>query len=127
MLNATFGCDVDYAAGQTIIVFDGETPRDPQSVMDALRAEIARVRSDGFDPALFERQKKASLGARIRGLANFSHLAVGVAGAHFAGFQPLDGFEILRDLSLSDVEAWMRDRLHPDNFAMSTIYPKENY
>ena len=125
LLNATFGADIDYAAGQAVVAFDGETGKDPRLVLDALRDEIVRVGREGLDPALFERQKKAALGSRIRALSNFSGLAVGMADGCFAGFQPMEGFALLGSITCDDASAWVRGRLSPERFAMSVVRPKE--
>lgn len=125
LLNATFGSDIDFAAGQGMVAFDGETPKEPRLVRDALFAEIERVGKEGFDPALFERQKKAALGGRIRALGNFRGLAVGMIEGSFAGYQPLDAFTILPDITADDAAAWVRDKLVPERFALSIIYPRE--
>ena len=126
LLNATFGSNLDYAAGQTVIAFDGETPKDPREVLDALRGEILRVQREGFDPALFERQKKAVIGGNIRMLANFSGLAVSLAADCFASFQSMDCFSVLPSVSCGEADAWIREALDPERFAMSVIYPKED-
>ena len=125
LLNATFGSDVDFAAGQGMLAFDGETPKEPRLVRDALFEEIARIGRDGFDEKLFERQKKANLGSRIRALGNFRGLAVSMVEGCFAGFQPLDAFPVLDSVTAADAAAWVRDRLVPERFALSIIYPKE--
>ena len=124
LLNNTFGADVDYSAGQTILAFDGETPDDPRRVLDALTEELRRVQRDGVDRALFERQKKASLGARIRGLMSFEGLGVALASAHFAGFRAMDGFAVLGSLTAEDADAWLR-RVDPENFGLAVVEPKE--
>ena len=126
LLNATFGCDVDYGAGQAVAAFEGETSKAPRAVYDALCAEIARIRREGFDRALFERQKKAALGSRIRALTNFSGLAVGMISARFAGYNAMDGFSVLSSLIREDAEAWVREKLSPDRLVLSVIYPKED-
>ena len=125
LLNATFGSNIDHAAGQTVVAFDGETPGEPRRVLDALREEILRVQRDGFDPALFERQKKAVIGGNIRMLANFSSLAVSLAADRFAGFRSMDCFTLLPTVSCGEADAWVRNNLDPERFAMSAIYPKE--
>ena len=125
LLNATFGCDVDFSAGQTVISFEGETAKEPEAVLSALREEILRVHRQGFDPALFDRQKKASLGGRIRGLTNFRGLAVGLAEGCFAGFQPLDAFGRIGSITCADADRWVRENLDPERFAMSVVYPGE--
>ena len=92
---------------------------------DALCGEIARVHAEGFDPALFERQKKASLGGRIRALSNFSGLAVGTIAGRFNGFRALDGFDVLASITCGEADAWVKKNLVPERFAMSVVYPKE--
>ncbi len=124
LLNSTFGADVEHSGGETVLGFDGETSGDPRRVLDALREELLRVQREGFDPALFERQKKASLGGRIRALANFEDLAVSLAAARFAGFEAMDSFGILRGLTCADADAWLR-RVDPENFALAVVEPKE--
>ena len=117
---------MDRAAGQSVVSFDGETSKEPRAILDALSAEIRRVSADGFDPALFQRQKKASLGSRIRALASFSGLAISMISGCFAGFQPLDAFAAAEAVTADDAAVWVRDRLSPDRLALSIIYPKED-
>ena len=124
LLNATFSCDVDYAAGMGMVVFEGET-KDPKAVMAALNDEFRRVAREGIDPELFLRQKTASYGGRIRALSNFRGLAVSLAEGCFAGFQPLDAFALLENVTCDDISAWIRDNLVPERMALSIIYPKE--
>ncbi len=126
LLNATFGCDIDHGAGQYVVAFEGETPEDPGAVLDALREELYRIRKDGFDKALFLRQRRAAYGGRVRALMNFSGVAAGLAGGCFAGFQPMDSFGMLSSVSQADTEGWLRDNLDPERLAMSVIYPKED-
>ncbi len=124
LLNATFSCDVDYAAGVGMVVFEGES-KDPKAVQTALFEEIRRIAREGVDPALFHRQKTASYGGRIRALANFRGLAVSLAEGCFTGFQPLDAFALMESITPEDITAWIRDNLVPERMALSIIYPKE--
>lgn len=125
LLNATFESDVDFAAGQGMVSFGGETPADPRLVRDALFEEIVRVSREGFDPALFERQRKASLGGRIRALGSFRGLAISLVEGSFTGYRPLDAFALLNEVTAEDAAAWVRDMLVPERFALSVINPKE--
>lgn len=125
LLNATFGSDVDYAAGQGIVTFEGDTSGDPHEILRVLREEIVRIGNEGFDPVFFERQKKASLGGRIRALGNFSGLALSLVNGCFAGFQPLDSFALMESVTAGDAAAWVRDHLSPERLALSVIFPKE--
>ena len=126
LLNATFGSDFDYAAGQGILTFEGETTHDPREILDALAGEIRRIQKDGVDPALFVRQKKAGLGGRIRALGNFRGLALSQAEGCFTGYQPLDAFRVTEEIGPEDVDRWVREKLDPERFALSAVYPKED-
>ena len=125
LLNSTFGADVDFAAGQAYIVFEGETPRDPDAVLAALREELCRVRREGFDPDLFRRQKKVQTGMFIRSLANFRGLAVSLAESSFTGTEPLRIPEVLEGITCEDAARWVRENLDPDRLAMSVVLPGE--
>ena len=92
---------------------------------DALFEEIDRVSREGLDPALFERQRKASLGGRIRALGSFRGLAASFAAGHFTGYQPLDSFRYLDSVTCEDATSWIRDNLIPERFSLSIIHPKE--
>ncbi len=124
LLNATFGSSVDFAAGQGFVSFEGET-KEPQKVLDEVKAEMVRIAKEGIDPDLFERQKKASLGSRIRALTNFSGLAVSIVEGAFAGFQALDSFQILDQITCEEASEWVRNYLVPERMALSVVYPKE--
>lgn len=124
LLNATFGYDLGYAAGESMILLGGES-RDPQAVLLALRQELHEVSDRGLDRALFERQKKASYGRRLRALGSFEGLAVGLAEGAFAQFCPLDAFSILSHITADDCDGWIRQKLSPERLSMSVIRPKE--
>ena len=125
LLNASFGTDIDFAAGQGMVAFEGETSKDPRAVFDALMAECEQVSKNGFDEGLFLRQKKASYGGRIRALSSFRAQAVAMAEGSFAGFQPLDAFSVMETVTADSAAAWVREHLTPERMAMSIIYPKE--
>ena len=124
LLNATFGCGADYAAGQGFVTFGGES-RDPDAAAGALMEAAETVAENGFDPALFDRQKKASYGGQLRALGDFRSLGVNLAEGCFAGYQVLDGFRILETVTCSDASAWVREHIVPDRTALSIIRPKE--
>ncbi len=124
LLNDTFGVGTDYAAGQGTAVFGGES-KEPRTVLDALLAEAETVAGQGFDPGLFQRQKRAACGGRIRALNDFLDLTVGLAEGHFAGFAPLDALSVLDTITADDAAAWVGEHLTRERAALSIIRPKE--
>ena len=57
-----------------------------EKVLAALNEAVSRVCAEGFEPAAFERGKRASYGARLRGLEDFESVCVALATAQFEGF-----------------------------------------
>lgn len=124
LLNGTFGCSADYAAGQGFVIFGGES-RDPDGAYESLLAEAEAVGKSGIDPALFDRQKKAAYGGQLRALGDFRSLGVNLAEGCFAGYQPLDGLRELEAITCDDASAWVREHIVPGRAALSVVRPKE--
>ena len=124
LINGEFSVDADSAAGESFVIFGGES-NDPDAVLDAIRVELAQVAASGFDEAFFARQKKASYGGRIRALGNFEGLAVSLVEGCFNGYRPLDAFAVLEGLTADECADWLRRRLAADRMAMSVIRPRD--
>ena len=124
LLNSTFGCGADYAAGQGIVMFGGES-KDPDAALEALLAAAEKVAAVGFDEALFDRQKKASYGSSLRALGDFRSLGVSLAESCFGGYQTLDGFGIINSITCADASAWVREHIRPERTALSVVLPKK--
>ena len=124
LLNATFSAGADYAAGEGYVILGGES-KDPDGAAQALLAAAETAGREGIDPALFDRQKKAVYGGRIRALGDLRGLGVALAEGCFAGYQPMDGFEQLRSITCEETSAWVREHLLPNRAALSIIRPKE--
>ena len=123
-LNRDFDYEADFAAGTGTVLLGGEST-DPEAVLAALNAEIAKVCAGGFDPAAFERAKRASYGSRLRGLEDFESVCVSLATAQFEGFCPLDAPALLSAVTRAECEAFVRENLTPERFALSVIEPKK--
>ena len=125
LLNGTFGCSREDAAGQRFLIMGGES-RDPEKAMNELMKEAERVAENGLAPALFERQKKATYGGNLRAVADFRNLGISLAEGHFAGFNPLDGFALLQCVTCEQATAWIREHIVPERAALSIVRPKED-
>ena len=123
LLNTDFFADLDYAADTMTVLAGGES-RDPEAVLAAFVAEAEKAASGGLDSAYFSRMKKAGYGGRIRALSSFAGLAAGLADADFGGYNLLDAFEILSDVTEEDVRAFIREHLTgAERYALSVITP----
>ena len=121
-LSRDFDYEADFSAGTGMILLGGESAQ-PEKVLQELNAEVARIAAEGFDPARFERAKRASLGARLRGLEDFDSVCVSLAMSLFEGYCSLDAIGLLQSITKAECEAFIRENLSPEKLAMSVITP----
>ena len=122
LINADFSASFDSSASVAYTMFGGEA-RDPERVFNEIKNEVKRLASEGADPALFERIKKAAIGSHIRALNSFGALASSIVEGHFRGFDPFEAPEILAKLTTQDISRFIRDNIVPGNMAISIINP----
>ena len=122
LLNRDFDAEADFSAGTGTLLIGGESP-DPEAVLRELTEELRRVDKTGLDPQRFERAKRASLGARLRGLEDFESVCLSLAEGIFQGFCALDATELLQSVSCEECEAFLR-QLSPERLAISIIEPR---
>jgi len=123
IVNSDFSASFDSAAGAAYSMFGGET-REPERVFDEVKKEIQRLSETGPDTALFSRIKKATYGSCIRALNSFDAISGSVVGGFFRGYDAFEATGILSSISEDEVAAFYRERLTPENMAISIITPK---
>ena len=124
LLNRDYDYEADFSAGTGTVIIGGESP-DPDRVLRELNDEAARVSAEGFDPARFERAKRASLGARLRGLEDFENVCLSLADGIFDGYCALDAPGMLQSLTRGECEDFVRQALAPQRLAISILEPKK--
>ena len=124
LLNPSFDYEVDLSADTVTVIVGGES-RDPYKVLEEFKLEVSRIAQEGFDKAFYERSRRASLGARLRGLEDFDNVCVSLASGVFEGCCALDSFEVLESVSLEDCRVFVAEALKPERLAMSVIEPKK--
>ena len=124
LLNMDFDYEVDASAGTLLAIVGGES-RNPDEVLAAFRAECTRIADEGFDEALFTRARRASLGARLRGLEDFDNVCVSLASGVFDGFCALDAFRLLEGVTREDCRRFVEENLTAERMAMSIIEAKK--
>lgn len=124
LLDADFDYEVDFNAGTAAVIIGGES-RDPERVNAELQAEVARVAAEGFDPADFERAKRASIGSRLRGLEDFAGICISLAEGVFDGYCALDSAAVLESVTQKECENFVCTVLAPDKTALAIVAPSE--
>jgi len=124
LINNSFDYELDYTSGTAMILAGGES-RNVDGVMNELSAEIGRIKADGPDKTLFENTRKSCFGSQLRILGSFSSLAQTLADGAFADYCPLDAFEEIKKIGLSDVRDFITVNLSPEKLALSVVSPLE--
>ena len=125
LLNRDFDYEADFLSGTAAALIGGESEQ-PEKVFEALRAEAARVAAEGISDERFERAKRASLGARLRGLEDFSNVCVSLITGVFEGYDSLRAIELLDTVEKAECEAFLREVFAPERLALSIIEPKKD-
>lgn len=125
LLSRDFDYEADLAAGMGTLIFGGESGQ-PEKVLAALNEEIARIGEEGLDPDRFERARRASLGARLRGLEDFENVCFSLAMGQFEGYCALDAVELLGSVTKDQCEAFLLETLRPERLALSILEPERN-
>ena len=123
LLNRDYDYEADFSAGTGTVLIGGESG-DPEGVLRALEEELHRIDREGLDALRFERAKRASLGARLRGLEDFESVCIALASGVFEGYCVLDGAELLQSITKAECEAFLREELRPERLALSIIEPE---
>ena len=121
-LNRDFDYEADFTAGTGTVLIGGESP-DPDRVLAALQEQVAAVCREGFDESRFRRAKRASLGARLRGLEDFENVCVATVSGVFDGYEAFDSISLLDTVAKEECEAFVRENLAPERLAISIIEP----
>ena len=119
-LSRDFDYSVEFLSGTGTVFIGGES-EDPEKVFEELKSEAARAAAEGFSAERFERARRASLGARLRGLEDFGGVCVSLATGVFEGYCSLDAIAQLGSVTKAECEAFVREALAPERFAISII------
>ncbi|MGI5976097.1 MAG: EF-P 5-aminopentanol modification-associated protein YfmH [Candidatus Limivicinus sp.] len=120
LLNRDFDYEVDCSYDTAAVIFGGESP-EPERVLEEFNAEVKRAAEEGFDEESFELAKRASLGARLRGLEDFDNVCVSTVCGVFSGYNIFDSMAMLEKLTKEDCEAFAAEKLAEDRLAISII------
>ncbi len=124
LLNQNFGTEIDDTAGAVTLLMGGES-RDPRAVAEALQERLGAVARRGVDPNTFLRCRRARYGLELSGLDSFGLYARSLIQGCFDGWDPLEVFPMLEELTAEDAAAFLCENLSPDRLALSVIRPAE--
>ena len=122
LINRSFSAGLDFPANTAVLTAGGES-RDPRKVFDELLAEAERVAAEGFEREAFERARRASLGARLRGVEDFDSVCLAsLEGARY-GYDVFDAPALLASVTAEECRAFIARVLTRERTALSVILP----
>ena len=124
LVGTDFTADFTAAKGYAFASVGGESD-DEQSVLQAVKDEIAHVLDAGMDELRFARLKRANYGKMLRGLDDAETLCYEQTISHFQNAIALDKPEILEAIKAQDVLDFIRENLKAEHVAVSVIRPKK--
>ena len=122
LLNRDYDYEIDYTAGVATVMIGGES-NDPQRILNEVNSAIIGVKEHGLDRDAFMRAKKASFGARLRGLEDFDNICISMVTGLFGGYCSLDSFDVLESIDIAECEDFLTAFMAPDRLAMSVLTP----
>ena len=124
LLNRDYDYEIDCTAGTATFMLGGES-LDPKRVLKELCDALSEVKVKGLSPNAFERAKKASFGARLRGLEDFDNLCIALTESALSDYCSLDSFSLLSEITVGECEEFLIQNIDPDRLALSVLLPNE--
>ena len=122
LLNRSFSYECEFPANTAVLSAGGES-RDPQRVYAELLGEVERIGAEGFESAYFERAKRASLGARLRGFEDFASVCLCCVDAVRSGYSVFDAPEVLASVTAEECRSFLTRVLSRERTALSVVLP----
>ena len=120
LINNVFTSEVFNGDGFFCVIFDGESEK-PEEVRSRIFAEIERVKKTGLDPELFEELRKSTYGSMIQEMNNVSAVANIMMNAHMSGVAPFDTIKVLSEMTLEDVNEFLRKEINTEHSTLSIV------
>ena len=123
LINPSFGGAYEMMPGVAYLYAGGDS-KDADAVTDAILKEAARIAAEGVDEDYFQRIRKASFGANLRGLNSFENIAVTLTEGYFHSYDPFKFPEVFDSITPEDIAAFLKANVTPERMAVSRIVPK---
>jgi len=120
LINATFVGDAMASRDYTLTVYGGES-RDPDEVCRRIVAEIQRLGSQGIDPDVFQRTKKAAYGRYVGMFGRVESVAGLMVVTHFSGVEMYSLLDKVASVTLEEMERRLKGSFDTTRCALSVV------
>ena len=122
-INSTFGGSFEMIPGVSYLYAGGDSKEAP-AVAEAIVKEADRLVREGVDEKFFERIRRASFGANLRGMNSFENIAVSLTEGYFHGYDPFRFPQFFEQITSEDVRTFLKNNVCEDRMVLSEIVPK---
>lgn len=123
-INAEFDCEYTHGRGYALTVFEAES-RDPEKLVSIIKAHIENAVKTGIQKEDFDIAKRKLYGNEILSFDSTEHLGDAAVACDFAGIDIFTGINILKEITLEDVNDVLKTLFNESSSAVSVIYPLE--
>lgn len=124
LINSTFSYNSMVENDVTLTSVSGEC-KEPEKLYDEIMAHIEKCQKNGVDEKLFELNRKATLGRMIRSFQNIESVANAMVVSHFYNTDVFAKINALNEVTISDVNEFLRTQFNKKISALSIINPIE--
>ena len=122
LINSSFSTEVFRGDGYFCSIFGGES-RNPEIVLEKIKAEIELRKHEGLDSECFEAVKKSYYGSLIRDLNDAEAIASLMINSGLEGLTAFDIIETVAAVTFEDVMNRLKAQFDVDKVTISIIEP----
>ena len=124
LIDSSFGGGFETIDGCAMLMCSGDS-EDPAAVREAILAQAEKLTREGIPEKNFLRMKRSALGRRIRSLDSFDATCFRVCAYYFSGYDYFRFPELYREVTVTDIQAFLRRIVTPERCCLCVIYPNE--
>lgn len=122
LINGMFDASALSGEDYLCIAFSGESAQ-PNAVVAAVKAEIARQRKQGIDAQRFEEHKRALIGDDLCSFDSIEGVATKMTVGHFKSVELYSIIDLVESIKVSDVQQMLDAMLDNEKSTLAVIKP----
>lgn len=122
LIDGSFSAGFEGMKGVSVFTFGGDT-RHHEAVVERILQAVEQVKRTGLDESQFLRQKKATMGRRLRDLDGFENTCYRSADYLFGGGEYFDFYDVMQSITLEDVAEALVQFVREENMCLSLVNP----
>ena len=103
LINTSFGGAFEMMPGVAYLYAGGDSKDARRAVAAEIQKEAERLAAEGIDEDYYQRVRRASFGANLRGLNSFENIAVTLTEGYFHGYDPFRFPQVFDSITKEDV------------------------